>query len=85
MHTHSTGDRVVSGLAARAMPEPVGTGPVEMPQGLDHRRHPDNLNETKAKTHDPDVLMCKLSLTHDDGKRPRAKHGAFGHGFNPFM
>lgn len=34
---------------------------------------------------DPDDSICKLSLTRDEGKRPRAKKGSFGYDFEPFM
>jgi hypothetical protein len=44
-----------------------------------HRGHGD------ASSVDPDVSICKLSLTRDDDKRPKEKKGPFGYDFTPFM
>jgi hypothetical protein len=34
---------------------------------------------------DPDVAMCKLSLTHDEARHPCEHKGPFGYDFEPFM
>jgi hypothetical protein len=54
------------------------------PAGADYLQAMCSLNECQADSSNPDVSLCKLSLTLD-ATRPRVKKGPFGHDFQPFM
>jgi hypothetical protein len=44
-----------------------------------------SLCEPANPSKDPDVAMCKLSLSLDEKTTPRVKKGPFGYDFVPFM
>jgi hypothetical protein len=44
-----------------------------------------DLCESRARPGDPDVALCKLSLTRDDAVMPRPKRGPLGFDFDPVM
>jgi hypothetical protein len=44
-----------------------------------------DLNEHDAAPNDPDVALCKLSLTCDESRHPRVHKGPFDRDFEAFM
>ena len=44
-----------------------------------------DLSEHEASPTDPDVALCKLSLTCDETRHPRVHKGPFDRDFEPFM
>lgn len=65
-------------------------GPVADPSGTDSASDELSLDscslcEPANPSKNPDVAMCKLSLTLDEETTPRAKKGPFGYDFVPFM
>ncbi len=65
-------------------PEAGPCGPV--PDGHEHDlENASDLNEEHDPGHDPDVSICKLSLTLDEKKHPRVHKGPYDRDFEPFM
>ncbi len=90
--------RALMSVLLGSAPSKATRAPFESPEGSsprwnfeDHDVHDDDLewasglNESHEPSGDPDVAICKLSLTRDDAKHPRAHIGPFGHDFIPFM
>lgn len=61
---------------------PIQPGPEDAAHLLEQYS---DLNEHEASPTDPDVALCKLSLTCDETLHPRVHKGPFDRDFEPFM
>jgi hypothetical protein len=81
-HLTVTGKHGLYALLSRFSGKPCAIVPGLAPRrGLEDMA---NLSQTPEPL-DPDLAMCKLSLTRDEQKRPRVRKGSFGHDFDPVM
>lgn len=59
--------------------------PWQEPDGHDELDRASDLSESLTSLDDPDVALCKLSLTLDETRRPRLHKGSFDRDFDPIM
>ena len=85
-HPHALKTPVAKNSMSGGTPEVMGVGNPGLAVRSDLRvERSGDLNASKESGKGRSASICKLSLTRDDVRHPRARKDPFGHDFEPFM